>query len=89
MLRSSNIRTMREPVDRRRMRLIQTMLAFPAAGIVGLGGQALVKRALAHEATASARQRPGESTDENTHPDDRGAETPAVFDDDASRAGNA
>ena len=80
---------MTEPVDRRRMRLIQTMLAFPAAGILGFGGHVLVRSALAHEATASAPERPGEATEEKQDPDERGTESPAPVDDDAGHSRNA
>ena len=86
MVRSTKGR-MTEPVDRRRMRLIQTMLAFPAAGILGFGGHVLVRSALAQEATASAPERPGEATDEDQRPDERGTE-PAPADDDAGRPRN-
>ena len=79
---------MTEPVDRRRMRLIQTMLAFPAAGILGFGGHVLVRSALAHEATASAPERPGETTDDKKHPDERDTESPASVDEDAGRPRN-
>ena len=87
MVRSTKGR-MTEPVDRRRMRLIQTMLAFPAAGIIGFGGHVLVRTALAHAATASAPERPGEPIDEKKHPDERGTESPAPVDEDAGRPRN-
>jgi hypothetical protein len=67
------------------MRLIQTMLAFPAAGILGFGGHVLVRSALAHEATASAPERPGEATDEKQDLDEGGTQSPAPADDDAGR----
>jgi hypothetical protein len=87
MVRSTKGR-MTEPVDRRRMRLIQTMLAFPAAGILGFGGHVLVRSALAHEATASAPERPGETTDEKKQPEERGTESPTPVDEDAGRPRN-
>jgi hypothetical protein len=70
------------------MRLIQTMLAFPAAGILGFGGHVLVRSALAHEATASAPERPGKATDEKQDLDEGGTQSPAPADDDAGRPRN-
>jgi len=37
------IRATREPRDRRQLRLVQALLAFPAAGLIGFTGNALVK----------------------------------------------
>jgi hypothetical protein len=43
MLRPASARTAQEPRHRRQTRLIYALLAFPAAGIVGFTGSAIVK----------------------------------------------
>lgn len=54
----------REPLDRRRMRLIQTMLAFPAAGIIGFAGSAIVRGVVADDTSIASPATPGRTTDE-------------------------
>jgi hypothetical protein len=43
MVRPANARTTQEPRHRRQMRLVYALLAFPAAGLVGYTGSAIVK----------------------------------------------
>lgn len=54
----------REPLDRRRMRLIQTMLAFPAAGILGFAGSAIVRGVVAEDTSIASPATPGHTKDE-------------------------
>ena len=75
----------REPIDRRRMRLIQTMLAFPAAGIIGLAGTALVRGVLSDDTSVAAPVTPGHTTDEDQAPGERRKEIPSETDADTNR----
>lgn len=59
----------REPIDRRRVRLIQTLLAFPAAGIISFAGTALVRGVLSDDASVAAPVTPGRVTDEDQAPE--------------------
>ena len=43
MKRPAIHRTSREPIDRRQLRLIHALLAFPVAGVIGFTGNAIVK----------------------------------------------
>lgn len=43
MVRPTIARTTKEPRHRRQMRLVYALLAFPAAGMVGFTGSAIVK----------------------------------------------
>jgi hypothetical protein len=59
MLRPANSRTTREPRDRRQMRLVYALLAFPAAGIVGFTGSAIVKSVRSEPAPITSPATPG------------------------------
>jgi len=67
---SAKHRTSREPIDRRQLRLIHALLAFPVAGVIGFTGNAVVKSVLT-ESPAIAAPAPERSTDEHTSPDER------------------
>ncbi|HEU4937582.1 MAG TPA: hypothetical protein VFT39_14065 [Vicinamibacterales bacterium] len=69
MKRSTIHRTSREPIDRRQLRLIHALLAFPVAGVIGFAGNAIVKSVFT-ESLAIASPVPERSTDEHTSPDD-------------------
>ena len=69
MKRSAVHRTSREPIDRRQLRLIHALLAFPVAGVIGFTGNAIVKSVFT-ESPAIASPAPERSTDEHTSPDD-------------------
>jgi len=79
MMRSRTAHTTREPLDRRRMRLIQTMLAFPAAGIIGFAGSAIVRGVVAEDTSVASPATPGRTTDEA--PTSREHEEPQPSDD--------
>lgn len=64
MMHSKTAHVTREPLDRRRMRLIQTMLAFPAAGIIGFAGSAIVRGVVAEDTSIALPATPGHTTDE-------------------------
>ena len=68
MSRSANRRTSREPIDRRQVRLIHALLAFPVAGVIGFAGNAAVKTVFT-ESPAIAAPAPERTTDEHTSPD--------------------
>ena len=65
---SATSRTTREPRDRRQVRLVQALLAFPAAGIIGFAGHAVVKKALSESTTLTSPAPEERSTDENVSP---------------------
>ena len=79
-------RTSREPIDRRQVRLIHALLAFPIAGFIGFTGNAVVESALAEPPTIAAPASPERTTDEHTLPrehdapdrNDRGSEPTAL-----------
>ena len=66
----------REPIDRRRVRLIQAMLAFPAAGLIGFTGTALVRGVLSDDSSVARPVAPGDATDDEQAPDDRRGDNP-------------
>lgn len=68
MTRSRTAHTTREPIDRRRMRLIQTMIAFPAAGIIGFAGNAIVRGVVGADTAIASPATPGRTTDEPPAP---------------------
>jgi hypothetical protein len=70
MTRSKKSST-REPIDRRRVRLIQAMLAFPAAGLIGFTGTALVRGVLSDDSAIAAPGAPGHATDDDKTPGER------------------
>jgi hypothetical protein len=76
MIRFAATRTPLEPRGRRRLRLIQTMLAFPAAGAIGFGGHVVVRHALAPVPALSVPPAPADHRDEYKPHDTRGAESP-------------
>jgi hypothetical protein len=69
MNRSAVHRTSREPIDRRQVRLIHALLAFPVAGVIGFSGHALVKSIVANS-PAIALPAPERTTDEHPSPDE-------------------
>lgn len=71
MMRSTTARRRREPFDRRRMRLIQAMLAFPAAGIIGFAGSTIVRGVLSEDTSVASPATPGHTTDETPSPRER------------------
>jgi hypothetical protein len=73
MMRSAKSRT-REPIDRRQLRLIHALLAFPAAGIIGFTGHTLVKSVLSESTVIVSPATPEKTTDENGSPAERGDE---------------
>jgi hypothetical protein len=76
----------REPIDRRRVRLIQAMLAFPAAGLIGFAGTALVHGVLSDDSSIAAPVAPGHATDDDQAPGERREENPSEPDADTNRA---
>jgi hypothetical protein len=58
------MRTTREPRDRRRLRLVQALLAFPAAGLIGFTGNAIVRSVRAEPAPIASPATPGPARDE-------------------------
>ena len=76
----------REPIDRRRLHLIQAMLAFPAAGLIGFAGTALVRGVLSDDSSVAAPVTPGHATDDDQAPDERRNENPSEPDADTNRA---
>jgi len=84
MTRSRNSLT-REPLDRRRLRLIQTMLAFPAAGIIGFAGTALVRGVLSDDTSVAAPAAPGPANDDERAPDERLKDSASEPDADTNR----
>jgi hypothetical protein len=83
MTRSTSLT--REPIDRRRARLIQAMLAFPAAGLIAFTGTALVRGVLCDDTAVAAPVTPGRTTDDDQAPDERGNEDPSEPDADTNR----
>ena len=59
MLRPGNPPTTQEPRHRRQMRLVYALLAFPAAGIVGFTGSAIVKSVRSESAPITSPATPG------------------------------
>ena len=86
MKRSAIHRTSRESIDRRQVRLIHALLAFPIAGFIGFTANAVVETALAEPSTIAAPASPERTTDEHTSPgehdapnrNDRGSEPAAL-----------
>lgn len=71
-------RTSPEPIDRRQLRLIHALLAFPVAGVIGFTGNAIVKSVLTDAAAISAPA-PERTTDEHKSPGESG-DSPASKD---------
>ena len=65
MLRQGHAPTTQEPRHRRQMRLVYALLAFPAAGIVGFTGSAIVKTVRSEPARISAPATPDPVKDNN------------------------
>jgi hypothetical protein len=61
----------REPIDRRQLRLIHALLAFPVAGVIGFAGNAVVKHTVLDSPAVSAPAPSERSTDEKG-PHERG-----------------
>jgi hypothetical protein len=73
MLRPANSRTTQEPRHRRQLRLIHALLAFPAAGIIGFTGNAIVKSVRSEVAPITSPAKPdpaGEEQPASYEPDD-------------------
>ena len=75
----------REPIDRRRVRLIQTLLAFPAAGIIGVAGTALARGVLSDHTSVAAPVTPSRVTDEDQARGDRPSDDPSETDADTTQ----
>ena len=75
MLRPGNPRTTQEPRYRRQMRLVYAVLAFPAAGIVGFAGSAIVNSVPSEPAPITSPATPGPVKEEQPasyeHDDDQ------------------
>jgi hypothetical protein len=75
MMWSVKSRTTREPLDRRQRRLVQALLAFPAAGIIGFSGSAIVKGVRTEAAPVASPAKPKPVTDDkpssHEHDDDQ------------------
>ena len=69
MLRPANARTAQEPRHRRQMRLVYALLAFPAAGLVGFTGSAIVKSVRSESApiTSPATPNPVKDNDPTSY----------------------
>jgi hypothetical protein len=72
MKRSAIHRTSREPIDRRQVRLIHALLAFPVAGVIGFTGHAVVKSVVTESPAITVPAPPERTTDEQTSPRERG-----------------
>ena len=73
MKRPAIHRTSREPIDRRQLRLIHALLAFPVAGVIGFTGNAIVKSVRSDLAPITSPARPdpaGEEQPASYEPDD-------------------
>ena len=73
MLRPPNSRTTQEPRHRRQLRLVHALLAFPAAGIIGFTGNAIVKSVRSELAPITSPAKPdpaGEEQPASYEPDD-------------------
>ena len=68
----------REPRDRRQVRLVQALLAFPAAGIIGFAGQTVVKSALAESPSMTSPAPAERSTDDASPNEPADAPDPAT-----------
>lgn len=68
MNRSAIYRGWREPTDRRQVRLIQALLAFPVAGVIGFAGNEIVTRVVTSPPAMTAPVQPERTTDEDTAP---------------------
>ncbi len=71
MKRSAIHRAPREPIDRRQVRLIHALLAFPVAGVIGFTGNAMVKSVTAGS-PAITTPAPERTVDEHTSPAEPG-----------------
>jgi hypothetical protein len=71
MKRSAIHLTSREPIDRRQLRLIHALLAFPVAGVIGFTGNAIVKGVLT-DSPAITAPAPERTTDEHKAPGEGG-----------------
>jgi hypothetical protein len=62
----------REPIDRRQVRLIHALLAFPVAGVIGFTGHAVVTSVLMEPPALTAPASPERTTDEQPSPHEPG-----------------
>jgi hypothetical protein len=60
----------REPLDRRQMRLVQALLAFPAAGIIGFTGNTIVKNVRSEPPPIASPATPRPVTDDQPSSDE-------------------
>lgn len=72
MKRSATRQAQREPIDRRQLRLIHALLAFPVAGVIGFAGNVVVKRVVLESPAVLAPAPPDRSTDDKGSPHERG-----------------
>jgi hypothetical protein len=63
-MRSRTGHVSREPLDRRRLRVIQALLAFPVAGIIGFAGSTIVRGLVSEDTSVAAPPTPGHPADE-------------------------
>ena len=85
-MRAVNTRTTREPLDRRHTRLVHALLAFPAAGIIGFAGHAIVKSALSESPVVTAPAAPGRAIEEPSGSREQEAAEPESIDPNAARS---
>jgi hypothetical protein len=82
MKRSAVRPTSREPIDRRQVRLIHALLAFPVAGVIGFTGNAIATKVFTDSPSIAAPPAPERITDEHTSPRER-SDTPDTQDSNA------
>jgi len=73
MIRPPNSPTTQEPRYRRQLRLVHALLAFPAAGMIGFTGNAIVKSVRSELAPITSPAKPdpaGEEQPASHEPDD-------------------
>jgi hypothetical protein len=61
------------------------MLAFPAAGIIGFAGTALVQGVLSDDSSVAAPAAPGRANDDDRAPDERRKDNTSEPDSDTNR----
>jgi len=84
-MRGVNTRTTREPLDQRHTRLVHALLAFPAAGIIGFAGHAIVKSAHSESPVVTAPA-PGRAIEEPSGSREQEAAEPESTDPNAARS---
>jgi hypothetical protein len=79
MMWSVKSRTTREPLDRRQRRLVQALLAFPAAGIIGFSGSAIVKGVRTEAAPVASPANPVTDDKPSSHEHDDDQDSPRDY----------